>query len=143
MAATQEIICPMCGGKNPADQERCQSCGAKVGLLTASYTAEELHARRHQQEEFEWKRALIAALLLSALPGIVLGLLPALISAYDPQGLPGLMLSVPVSLVGGLVMGLIAPGKTFLEPAAGSIIAAMPTLALVASRTPEGFEPTA
>ena len=53
------------------------------------------------------------------------------------------MLSVPVFFAGGIALGLISPGKTFVEPAVGAMLAAIPTLALVALRTPEGaFEPT-
>jgi hypothetical protein len=141
--AEEEITCPMCGFKNPADQERCRSCGARVEALTVSYSAEEEHARRYQQDEFEWKWALIGAALFSGLQLLVLGLLPGVISSFDPQGISGLMLSVPVFFAGGIVMGLISPGKTFVEPAVGAMLAAIPTLAIVAMRTPDGaFEPT-
>jgi hypothetical protein len=143
MAAPQEITCPMCGFKNPADLERCRSCGAKVEALTASYTTDEEHARRYQQEEFEWKWALIGAALFAGLQGLVLGALPAAIAAFDPQGVSGLMLSVPVFFAGGVVLGMISPGKTFVEPAVGALLAAVPTLGLVSMRTPDGaFEPT-
>jgi hypothetical protein len=143
MAAAQEITCPMCGFKNPADRERCQSCGAKVEALSSTYTAEELHARRYQQEDFEWKWALIATALFSVLQGITLGILPLMIRAYDPQGLPGLMLSVPIAFVGGVVMGAISPGKTFVEPAVGAMIACVPTIAIISTITPAGaFQPT-
>jgi len=77
-----------------------------------------------------------------SLQALVLGLLPRLIYSFDPQGLSGLMLSVPIFFVAGIVLGIVSPGKTFVEPAAGSMLAAGPTLALVAMRTPEGFEPT-
>ena len=133
----------MCGFKNPEDQERCRSCGAKVEVLAVSYSPEEAHARRYQQEDFEWKWALLAAALFAGLQGVVLGVLPALVHTFDPQGLPGLMLSVPVFFAGGIVLGLVSPGKTFIEPAVGAMIAAVPTLVLVAMRTPDGFEPTA
>jgi hypothetical protein len=143
MAAAQEITCPMCGFKNPADRERCQSCGAKVEALSSTYTAEELHARRYQQEDFEWRWALIATALFSVLQGITLGVLPLIIKAYDPQGLPGLMLSVPIAFVGGVVMGAISPGKTFVEPAVGAMIACVPTIAIISAITPAGaFRPT-
>jgi hypothetical protein len=143
MAAAQEITCPMCGFKNPDDQERCRSCGAKVESLTTNYTAEEAYARRYQQEDFEWKWALLAAALFAGLQAVVLGVLPALVHAFDPQSLPGLMLSVPVFFVGGITLGLVSPGKTFIEPAVGAMIATVPALTLVAMRTPDGFEPTA
>jgi hypothetical protein len=142
-AAAEEITCPMCGFKNPEDQERCRSCGAKVEALAVSYSAEEAHARRYQQEDFEWKWALLAAAVFTGLQGVVLGVLPALVHTFDPQGLPGLMLSVPVFFAGGIVLGLVSPGKTFIEPAVGGMIAAVPALVLVAVRTPDGFEPTA
>jgi hypothetical protein len=142
MAAQDEITCPMCGFKNPAKQERCRSCGAKVETLTATYSAEEQHARRYQQEDFEWKWALIGAALFGGLQSVILGLLPRLIGSFDPQGLPGLMLSVPIFFLGGIALGIISPGKTFIEPAVGAMIATIPTLAMVAIRTPEGFEPT-
>ena len=143
MAAAEEVTCPMCGFKNPADQERCRSCGAKVEVLSVSYSPEDAYARRYQQEDFEWKWALVAAVVLAGLQAVVLGVLPMLIYAFDPQGPPGLMLSVPVFFVGGIVLGLVSPGKTFIEPAVGAMIAAVPALVLVAVRTPDGFEPTA
>jgi DNA-directed RNA polymerase subunit RPC12/RpoP len=141
--AAEEITCPMCGFKNPAEQERCRSCGAKVEALTASYTSEEEYARRYQQEDFHWKWALIAAALFGGLQVVVLGLLPSAIAQFDPQGLAGLILSVPVFFAGGIALGLISPGKTFVEPAVGAMLATIPTLAVVSLRTPEGaFEPT-
>jgi DNA-directed RNA polymerase subunit RPC12/RpoP len=142
-AAAQEITCPMCGFKNPSEQERCVSCGAKVEALTSSYSSEDEHARRYQQDEFEWKWALIAAGLFTGLQVVVLAVLPKAIASFDPQGLSGLMLSVPVAFVGGIALGLFSPGKTFVEPAVGAMIAAIPTLSLVSLRTPSGaFEPT-
>jgi hypothetical protein len=65
------------------------------------------------------------------------------IYAYDPQGLPGLMVSVPVAFGGGVIVGLFSPGKTFIEPAVGAMISAVPTAAVIAASTPDGFEPTA
>jgi hypothetical protein len=142
-AAQKEITCPMCGFKNPTDQERCRSCGAKVEVLTATYSAEEEHARRYQQETFEWKWALLGAGLFTSLQGLILGVLPKIIGAFDPQGLGGLMLSVPIFFAGGIGLGMLSPGKTFVEPAAGAMIATVPTLAIVSLRTPPGaFEPT-
>jgi hypothetical protein len=141
-AATEEITCPMCGFKNPADQERCRSCGARVEALTAVYTDDEARARRYQQEDFEWKWALIACGVLLVLQAILLGALPQVIASYDPQGMAGLMLTVPVAFVGGLIVGLMSPGKTFVEPAVGAIIAAVPTLMFISTITPDGFQPT-
>lgn len=138
-----EITCPMCGFKNPADRERCQSCGARVEALSASQSDDEAYARRYQQDDFEWKWALIATAVFSALQGVTLGVLPLIIRAFDPQGLSGLMLSVPISFVGGVIMGAVSPGKTFVEPAVGAMLASVPMIAIIASITPSGaFEPT-
>src|SRR4051794_41081394 len=123
MAAT-EITCPMCGFKNAANVARCVSCGAKVESFGAGdYTEEEEAARRHQQETFEWKWAFIAVGVYLALQAIILVVAPMLISSFDPQGMPGLFISVAVWFVGGIVVGFISPGKTFLEPAVGALIA--------------------
>ncbi len=142
MAAQEEITCPMCGFSNPATQQRCHSCGAKLEVLTASYSEEEQHARRYQQDDFAWKWALIAAAVITALQGLVVGVFPLMVAAFDPQGLSGLMLSVPIFFLGGIALGLLSPGKTFVEPAVGAMIAAIPTMVIISVRTPEGFEPT-
>lgn len=142
MRTLEEIVCPMCGFRNSIEQERCVSCGAKVELFSPGALRDDVRARRYQQEDFEWKWALIGAALFSAVQSCVLGLLPALIDPFDPQGMAGLVLSVPTFLLGGVVLGALSPGKTFLEPAMGAFIAAWPTFGVVAARTPEGFEPS-
>jgi len=143
MAEVAEITCPMCGFKNPADRERCQSCGARVEALASSHGDDDAHARRYQQEDFEWKWALIATAVFSALQGLILGVIPLAVRTFDPQGLPGLMLSVPVAFVGGVVMGAISPGKTFVEPAVGAMLASVPMIAIISAITPDGaFQPT-
>lgn len=143
MAATEpEITCPMCGFKNPQSVERCHSCGARVETLTASYSDDEASARRYQQEQFELRWALTAAGVYLAAQTVILVILPLIISAFDPQGLPGLLISVGVWFVGGIVVGLLSPGKTFVEPAVGALIAVIPTVSYLAIVTPEGFQPT-
>ena len=138
----QEITCPMCGFKNPQDTERCRSCGAKVEALTTTYTEEEAHARRYQQEHFELKWALMAAGVYLGMQTVILVLLPHVISVFDPQGLPGLLISVGVWFCGGIAVGVWSPGKTFVEPAVGALIAVVPTISYLAWTTPEGFQPT-
>lgn len=143
MAEVAEITCPMCGFKNPADRERCQSCGARVEALSSSHGDDDAYARRYQQDDFEWKWALIATAVFSTLQGVVLGAIPLAVAAFDPQGLPGLMLSVPVAFIGGVIMGAISPGKTFVEPAVGAMLASVPMIAIISAITPAGaFEPT-
>lgn len=130
MAAAGEVICPMCGFKNPANAARCASCGARVEALSSTdLTDEELHAKRHQQEGFEWKWVFVSFGIYMLMQAIVLGALPLVIPQYDPQGPPGLLISAAVWFVGGIVVGFVSPGKTFLEPAVGALLAVVPTVA--------------
>ncbi|MEK7232891.1 MAG: hypothetical protein AAB268_03680, partial [Elusimicrobiota bacterium] len=86
MAAT-EIVCPMCGFKNPLNATRCASCGARVESYgNADLSDEEAHARRHQQEGFEWRWAFLAFGIYVVLQAMFLVLAPMVISSYDPQG---------------------------------------------------------
>ena len=141
--ATQEITCPMCGFKNRADAGRCRSCGAKVEALSALYTAEEEQKKRYQQEAFEWKWAFAAFGVYLTTQALVLVALPAVIYRFDPQGVNSLLVSMAVWFCGGIVVGFISPGKTFVEPAVGASLAVIPTLAFIAFTTPSGaFQPT-
>src|SRR4051794_39461073 len=142
MAAEAEILCPMCGGMNPPDAERCRSCGAKVEALIASYSSEEERARRYQQDHFELRWALRATAVYLVLQTVILVILPFVIPTFDPQGLPGLLISVLVWFFGGIVVGFVSPGKTFVEPAVGALIAVIPTVTYIAISTPDGFQPT-
>lgn len=141
--AANELVCAMCGFKNAANTVRCVSCGAKLDAYTgAEYTEEEAAARRHQQDTFEWKWALMAFGVYLVLQVVILGVLPLVITSYDPQGLAGLGISVGVWFVGGTLVGVISPGKTFVEPAVGALIAVVPTIGYLMWITPAGFEPT-
>jgi hypothetical protein len=139
-----KVTCQVCGFGNQTGAARCVSCGAKLEALGAGeYTEEELLARRFEQESFRWKWAGISLSVYVALQAFVLVLLPLVINAFDPQGLAGLGLSVVIWFVGGMVMGVISPGRTFVEPAVGAALAALPTIGYQMLVTPEGFEPSA
>jgi hypothetical protein len=140
--AEREITCPMCGFKNPESVERCRSCGAKVEEIVSSYSSEEAQERRYQQDHFEWRWALMACGVYLAAQLVILVGLPFVISSFDPQGLPGLLISVAVWFVGGIVVGMVSPGKTFVEPAIGALMAVIPTVSYLAITTPDGFQPT-
>jgi hypothetical protein len=139
----ETVTCPMCGFANQAGASRCVSCGAKIEAFgLGEYTEEEWLARRFEQESFEWKWAGIACGIYLGMQFVTLVILPWIISSFDPQGLAGLGISVVIWFLGGIVMGLISPGKTFLEPAVGAALAALPTIAYQRAITPEGFEPS-
>jgi hypothetical protein len=139
----ETVTCPMCGFENQGGATRCVSCGAKIEAFAAGeYTEEEALARRFEQEDFEWKWAGIACGVYVGLQTLVLVLLPLIISAFDPHGLAGLGISVVIWFFGGIIMGFISPGKTFLEPAVGAALAVIPTITYLRAITPEGFEPS-
>jgi len=138
----REITCPMCGFKNPDSASRCRSCGARVEAPTGGYSVDDAYERRHQQDQFEWRWALIACGLYLVAQWVALVPLQRFIPNFDPQGLPGLMISVGIWFLGAVLVGVISPGKTFLEPAVGAAIAVIPTIVYLEATTPEGFEPT-
>lgn len=140
-AMADTVTCPMCGFENQAAAKRCVSCGAKIEAFGAGdYTEEEALARRFEQEDFEWKWAGVACAIYLGLQTVALVILPLVISAFDPQGFAGLAISVGIWFVGGMVVGAVSPGKTFLEPAVGAALSALPTIAYQRFITPEGFD---
>ncbi len=145
--AAKEIVCHVCGFKNAPEAARCTSCGAKLEALSVDYSAEEEAARRHQQQGFEVKWVLVAMVVYFAFQGLALALLPAVLPTYDPfQGFWGIAISIVTWFVGGIAVGAISPGKTFVEPAVAAVIAVIPTVAYLMWRTPgdpgDGFEPS-
>jgi hypothetical protein len=127
MAAGQ-IECHVCGAGNDSGTERCQSCGARLSELAAELTEEELHARRHQPDEFELRWVFISFGLFLVASALVLALLPLLIPPYDPQGFPGIMITIVLWFVGAAAINYTSPGKKFLEPPVGGLLAAIPTM---------------
>jgi hypothetical protein len=144
MAAATEIVCAMCGAKNAAGAARCVSCGAKLDPLAhmANYSDEELAARANQQDSFDWKWVGMAFGVYFFLQLLVLFVGPLAISTFDPQGMPGIFLSAVIWFVGGIAIGVISPGKTFLEPAVGALIACPFTIGYLMWVTPDGFNPS-
>lgn len=129
MASSDVTVCSICGAQNEAKQQRCTSCGAKLDALGGrALTAEEMHARRHQQEGFHWKWVIVAVSIYLVLQAIALVLLPLVIEAYEPEGLAALVISAGIWFVGGAFVGFISPGRTFLEPTVGALVAVVPTL---------------
>ncbi|MBK8171527.1 MAG: hypothetical protein IPK60_14435 [Sandaracinaceae bacterium] len=140
--AANEITCPMCGFSNAPNTVRCVSCGAKIDALANEYTDEERNARSRQQETFDWKWAFISFGVFLVLQAIVLIALPMVINTFDPQGLAGLGIAVGVWSVGGVLIGVVSPGRTVFEPAVGALIAAVPTIAYLMVVTPDAFNPS-
>jgi hypothetical protein len=133
MANEDMISCAVCGASNPATSTRCSSCGARLEELSRELSEDEEHARRYQQDTFEWKWVIIAFVLDMILGAIVFIALPLVIPVYDPQGAAGLLIAGGVWFVGAIIVGRLSPGKTFLEPPVGALLAVLPTLAYLDS----------
>jgi hypothetical protein len=78
----------------------------------------------------------IAIAVLGVLTSALIVGLPLVISALDFEGSNGMLLSIPVWFLGGLLVGMISPGRTFVEPVVASVFVVIPTVAyLVSSQT--------
>jgi hypothetical protein len=122
------IICPSCGYRNtaPLANDRCVSCGNRIEDLAHGVALSE-HASRYQQQTFDLAWFGIATGVMAVMTGaIVLGL-PRVVPLFDFEGSVGMMLAIPVWFVGGMLVGLISPGRTFLEPVAATFLVALPT----------------
>lgn len=139
-APKDQIVCHVCGFKNDPKSQRCVSCGAKLEELSGTYSVAEEARKRGQQEGFAIRWAAIAFVIYLALQAIVLVALPALIPAYEPQGTNALWISLVVWFVGGVSVGFLSPGKTFIEPAVGALMAVVPTLWWISHTTPAAPE---
>jgi hypothetical protein len=127
MAAGQ-IECHVCGAGNERGTDRCQSCGARLSELAAELTEEELYARRHQPDEFELRWVFISFGLFLVAAALALALLPMVITTYDPQGFPGIVITIVLWFFGAAAINYVSPGKKFLEPPVGGFLAAIPTM---------------
>ena len=128
MAKTSTLICPHCGFKNkePLADHRCVSCGQRVEELSPPSVGEG-DGSQYQQRGFDLVWFLIALGITAVLTaGVVIGV-PRLMPVFDFEGSAGMLVSIPVWFVGGLLVGMISPGKTFMEPVAAVFLIALPT----------------
>jgi hypothetical protein len=126
--ASDPIMCAVCGAHNAAENARCTSCGARLESLFDT-------AGRNQAKGFSAVWALVALGIDAALAVLALVLLPLVISAYDPQGLPGVMILIGIAFVGALVTAYLSPERTYFEPAIGAAFTVVPALWYLVSIT--------
>lgn len=139
-SAKEQVVCHVCGFKNAPGTDRCVSCGAKLEELAAAYSVEEKQKKENQQDGFAITWALASFFVYMVLQAVFLIALPAVIPAYDPQGFSALMISIGMWCLGGFLIGFISPGRTFLEPSVGALLAVVPTIWWLATTTPSGPE---
>jgi MFS family permease len=122
-------VCPSCGfAKNAQGATRCASCGAKIEELTSrTKTYAEMMESRYQQEGINLSWLFIAFAVQGVLTGAIIFGLPMIIRAIDFEGGNGMALCIPVWFLGGLLVGMISPGRTFIEPVVASLLVAIPT----------------
>ncbi len=133
MAAANQptsITCPSCGFKNTPvpSNGRCVSCGASMEALKPTRSAETERQRRYQQEGFSVLWMAIAILVQSVLTAALVIGLPMVVGALDFEGSNGMIVAIPVWFVGGMLLGMISPGKTFVEPVVAAFLVAIPTI---------------
>ncbi len=133
MAAPKNIICPSCGFKNvaPLINNRCVSCGAKIEDLKRALSRQEELERRYQQEGFSLMWFGVSVVIMSVLTAALVMGLPMVVPTLDFEGSAGMLIAIPVWFVGGLLVGLISPGKTFIEPVVAVFLIALPTAFLL------------
>lgn len=132
MATGKLVACPSCGfSKNPAGSARCGSCGSKIEALTKQRTREEELERRYQQEGLSVQWLFIAMAVQGVLTAALVFGLPRIVTLLDFEGGNGMTVCVPVWFLGGLLVGMISPGRTFIEPMIASFVVAIPTTFLL------------
>jgi hypothetical protein len=122
------IICPSCGFKNTdaAAGARCVSCGARIDDGSNSPTGNEA-TNEFQQQTFNLKWFGIALGVIAVMTAAIVMGLPRVVPLFDFEGSAGMIVAIPVWFAGGFLVGLISPGRTFMEPVAAVFLVALPT----------------
>jgi hypothetical protein len=96
--------------------------------LKPSRSAELERKRRYQQEGFSVTWMGVALLVQAVLTAALVVGLPMVVTKLDFEGSNGMAICIPVWFTGGLLLGMISPGKTFIEPVVASFLVAIPTV---------------
>jgi DNA-directed RNA polymerase subunit RPC12/RpoP len=125
--------CPLCGAPNSliTPGAHCQSCGGRMLESRRPSRHEEVVDRGYHQEGFSATWCGISLGVVGILTAAVVVGLPMVVSALDFEGSAGMMLVIPIWFVSGMLVGLISPGRTVLEPVVATFLVAMPTAFLL------------
>jgi hypothetical protein len=117
------VICPSCGAKNAASAgNRCVACGSAMNSRA--------DAGRSPQPSggFSFVWCLIALGVQAVLTAAFVVGLPLVVTAFDFEGSNGMIVAIPVWFMGGTLLGMISPGKTYAEPGIASLLVQVPTV---------------
>jgi hypothetical protein len=133
--ANKKIICPSCGFSNnaPLANNRCVSCGAKIEDLKRTLTRQEELERRYQQEGFSLTWFGVSIGIITVMTAALVMGLPMVVPLFDFEGSAGMTVAIPVWFLGGMLIGLVSPGRTFVEPMVAVFLVALPTAFLLHS----------
>lgn len=131
--STSTQACPSCGALNSSATpgQRCVSCGATLGELRPSRYEDPDRAHAHHQEGFSVTWCGISLGIVGILTSAVVIGLPMVMPVFDFEGSAGMMLAIPIWFLSGLLVGLISPHRTVLEPVVATFLVAMPTAFLL------------
>ena len=96
--------------------------------LRPATSGERERSKRYQQEGFSVVWCAIALVVQSVLTAALVVGLPMVVAALDFEGSNGMVVTIPVWFLGGMLLGMISPGKTFIEPVVASFLVAIPTV---------------
>jgi len=68
---------------------------------------------------------------MAVLTVLFLYVVPEFIPVFDFEGQVGMMLAIPIWCIGGFLIGLISPGRTFMEPVVAAFLIAIPTAVML------------
>jgi hypothetical protein len=132
---SKKVICQSCGFANtpPLANNRCVSCGARIEDVKRVLSRQEELERRYQQESFSVTWFMVSIAIMSVTTAAFVMGLPMVVPAFDFEGSAGMLVSIPVWFFGGMLIGLVSPGRTFIEPMVAVFLVAIPTVLILYS----------
>src|SRR5687767_11935244 len=113
--AARKIVCPSCGFENrlPLPHRRCESCGAKIE-----------RERRSRRDGFSLMWFAVSLAIMAVMTAALVMGLPMVVPLLDFEGSAGMLVAIPTWFLGGLLIGLVSPDRTFVEPVAAVFLVA-------------------
>jgi hypothetical protein len=129
MPESKRVVCPSCGfaQRGPVQGNRCLSCGSKLDTSLRPGARRDNSERRHPNEGFNFLWFLVSLVVMAVLTAAIVVGVPMVVPLFDFEGSAGMLVAIPVWFVGGMLVGLIAPGGRLVEPVVSAFLVAIPT----------------